>query len=74
MLFKAKPSGFISGEELGRLYVTYEMAEASSTAQLGGMMAVSSLAIFIVPVRFVVIIKIAYGKKHLKNLAYRRKS
>jgi len=33
MLFKAKPSGFIPGEDLGRLYVTYEMAEASSTTQ-----------------------------------------
>ena len=35
---------------------------------LGGMIAASSLAIFIVPVLFVVIIKIAYGKKHLKDL------
>ena len=33
MLFRAKPSGFIPGEDLGRLYVTYEMAEASSTTQ-----------------------------------------
>jgi HAE1 family hydrophobic/amphiphilic exporter-1 len=35
---------------------------------LGGMIAASSLAIFIVPVLFVVIIKIAYGKKQLEYL------
>jgi hydrophobic/amphiphilic exporter-1 (mainly G- bacteria), HAE1 family len=35
---------------------------------LGGMVAASSLAIFIVPVLFVVIVKIAYGKKQLKYL------
>ena len=35
---------------------------------LGGMVAASSLAIFIVPVLFVVIIKIAYGKKQLEYL------
>ena len=36
---------------------------------LGGMIAASSLAIFIVPVLFVVIIKISYGKKKLAWLA-----
>ncbi|HTA28513.1 MAG TPA: efflux RND transporter permease subunit [Bacteroidia bacterium] len=36
---------------------------------LGGMVAASSIAIFIVPVLFVVIIKIAYGKKQLEYLA-----
>jgi HAE1 family hydrophobic/amphiphilic exporter-1 len=35
---------------------------------LGGMIAASSIAIFIVPVLFVVIIKIAYGKKQLEYL------
>ncbi len=39
---------------------------------LGGMIAASSLAIFIVPVLFVVIIKIAYGKKKLESLAMQR--
>jgi len=39
---------------------------------LGGMVAASSLAIFIVPVLFVVIIKIAYGKKQLDDLASHR--
>jgi HAE1 family hydrophobic/amphiphilic exporter-1 len=39
---------------------------------LGGMIAASSLAIFIVPVLFVVIIKIAYGKKQLESLARNR--
>ena len=39
---------------------------------LGGMIAASSLAIFIVPVLFVVIIKIAYGKKKLDELAVER--
>ena len=33
LLFRAKPSGFIPGEDLGRLYVTYEMAEATATTQ-----------------------------------------
>jgi len=36
---------------------------------LGGMIAASSLAIFIVPVLFVVIIKLTYGKKQLEYLA-----
>jgi hydrophobic/amphiphilic exporter-1 (mainly G- bacteria), HAE1 family len=39
---------------------------------LGGMIAASSLAIFIVPVLFVVIIKIAYGKKQLEYLGTHR--
>ena len=30
-LFKSKPSGFIPSEDEGRLYVTYEMPEATST-------------------------------------------
>jgi HAE1 family hydrophobic/amphiphilic exporter-1 len=40
---------------------------------LGGMIAASSLAIFIVPVLFVVIIKISYGKKQLDYLAQQYK-
>jgi len=32
-LFKKKPSGFIPSEDGGRLYVTYQMPEGSSTAQ-----------------------------------------
>jgi len=40
---------------------------------LGGMIAASSLAVFIVPVLFVVITKIAYGKKRLEELAKNRK-
>jgi len=39
---------------------------------LGGMLAASSIAIFIVPVLFVVIVKIAYGKKQLEYLALHR--
>jgi HAE1 family hydrophobic/amphiphilic exporter-1 len=35
---------------------------------LGGMVAASSIAIFIVPVLFVVIVKITYGKKQLEWL------
>ena len=35
---------------------------------MGGMIAASSLAIFVVPVLFVVIVKIAYGKKRLETL------
>jgi HAE1 family hydrophobic/amphiphilic exporter-1 len=35
---------------------------------LGGMIAASSLAIFIVPVLFVVIVRVAYGKKKLEAL------
>ncbi|HTJ12047.1 MAG TPA: efflux RND transporter permease subunit [Dinghuibacter sp.] len=33
LLFKYKPSGFIPGEDDGRLYVTFQLPEASSTAQ-----------------------------------------
>jgi HAE1 family hydrophobic/amphiphilic exporter-1 len=40
---------------------------------MGGMIAASSLAIFIVPVLFVIIIKIAYGKKQLEKLANQNK-
>lgn len=32
-LFKSKPSGFIPQEDEGRLYITYELPEASSTAR-----------------------------------------
>ena len=39
---------------------------------LGGMVAASSLAIFIVPVLFVVIIRVAYGKKQLDYLTEHR--
>ena len=39
---------------------------------LGGMIAASSIAVFIVPVLFVVIVKIAYGKKKLAELAQQR--
>jgi hydrophobic/amphiphilic exporter-1 (mainly G- bacteria), HAE1 family len=41
---------------------------------LGGMIAASSLAIFIVPVLFVVIVRIAYGKKQLELLANKNRS
>jgi HAE1 family hydrophobic/amphiphilic exporter-1 len=33
LLFKAKPSGFIPQEDEGRLYITYELPEASSTTR-----------------------------------------
>jgi hydrophobic/amphiphilic exporter-1 (mainly G- bacteria), HAE1 family len=33
LLFRAKPSGFIPQEDEGRLYVTYELPEASSTSR-----------------------------------------
>ncbi|BAU53528.1 Efflux pump membrane transporter BepE [Mucilaginibacter gotjawali] len=33
LLFKAKPSGFVPSEDGGRLFVTYQMADASSTTQ-----------------------------------------
>ena len=39
---------------------------------LGGMIAASSIAIFIVPVLFVVIVRIAYGKKQLEYLVSHR--
>ncbi len=41
---------------------------------MGGMIAASSLAIFIVPVLFVVIVKIAYGKKQLEYLANQKRN
>ncbi len=33
LLFRAKPSGFIPQEDEGRLYITYELPEASSTTR-----------------------------------------
>ena len=33
LLFRAKPSGFIPQEDEGRLYITYELPEASSTVR-----------------------------------------
>lgn len=38
LLFKNKPSGFIPTEDEGRLYVTYEMPEASSTTRSVAML------------------------------------
>jgi HAE1 family hydrophobic/amphiphilic exporter-1 len=32
-MFKAKPSGFVPGEDGGRLFVTYQLADASSTTE-----------------------------------------
>ena len=32
-LFKSKPSGFIPGEDIGRLYVTYSMPEGTTTTK-----------------------------------------
>jgi HAE1 family hydrophobic/amphiphilic exporter-1 len=32
-LFKSKPTGFIPQEDEGRLYITYELPEAASTAR-----------------------------------------
>lgn len=37
-MFKAKPSGFIPSEDEGRLYVTYEMPEGTSTARSKAML------------------------------------
>jgi HAE1 family hydrophobic/amphiphilic exporter-1 len=37
-MFKSKPSGFIPSEDEGRLYVTYEMPEAASTARSKAML------------------------------------
>jgi HAE1 family hydrophobic/amphiphilic exporter-1 len=33
LLFKTKPSGFVPSEDGGRLYITYQLPEASSTTQ-----------------------------------------
>ena len=38
LLFKSKPSGFIPPEDDGRLYVTYQMPEASSVTQSVALM------------------------------------
>jgi len=37
-MFKSKPSGFIPSEDEGRLFVTYEMPEATSTARSKDML------------------------------------
>jgi HAE1 family hydrophobic/amphiphilic exporter-1 len=41
---------------------------------MGGMIAASSIAIFVVPVLFVVIVKIAYGKKGLEKITDKNSS
>jgi HAE1 family hydrophobic/amphiphilic exporter-1 len=38
LLFKSKPSGFIPTEDEGRLYITYEMPEATSTTRSVAML------------------------------------
>ncbi|MDB5111128.1 MAG: Transporter, hydrophobe/amphiphile efflux family [Mucilaginibacter sp.] len=38
LLFMAKPSGFVPPEDSGRLYITYQMPEASSTIQSVNLM------------------------------------
>jgi HAE1 family hydrophobic/amphiphilic exporter-1 len=51
-------------------------AQARSTigwTVLGGMLAATMLAIFIVPVLFVTITRIAYSKEGLKNLEHEAK-
>ncbi|TSJ37238.1 efflux RND transporter permease subunit [Mucilaginibacter corticis] len=38
LLFQAKPSGFVPAEDGGRLYITYQLPEASSTTQSVNLM------------------------------------
>ncbi|EHQ29134.1 efflux RND transporter permease subunit [Mucilaginibacter paludis] len=38
VLFQAKPSGFVPAEDGGRLYITYQLPEASSTTQSVALM------------------------------------
>jgi HAE1 family hydrophobic/amphiphilic exporter-1 len=57
-------------------FATGAGAQARSTigwTVLGGMLAATMLAIFIVPVLFVTITRIAYGKEELKNLEHKAK-
>ncbi len=39
LLFRAKPSGFVPSEDGGRLFVTYQMADASSTTASNNVLA-----------------------------------
>src|SRR5579863_6407622 len=39
LLFKSKPSGFVPSEDGGRLFVTYQMADASSTTASNNVLA-----------------------------------
>jgi HAE1 family hydrophobic/amphiphilic exporter-1 len=64
-IFGVSPLAFASGAG----------AQARSTigfTVLGGMLAATLLAIFIVPVLFVTITRIAYGKKKLEELEAKR--
>ncbi len=64
-IFGVLPLAFASGAgAVARMTIGFTV--------LGGMIAASSLAIFIVPVLFVVIIKISYGKKKLEYLVQHR--
>ena len=60
-IFGVLPLAFASGAgAVARMTIGFTV--------LGGMIAASSLAIFIVPVLFVVIIKMSYGKKKLEYM------
>ncbi len=68
-LFKNKPSGFIPTEDEGRLYVTYEMPEATSTTR-----SVDMLKNIMAKIRTIPEVRVVGGLAGLNILSFSNKS
>ncbi|MDB5232430.1 MAG: transporter, hydrophobe/amphiphile efflux family [Chitinophagaceae bacterium] len=69
LLFKNKPSGFIPTEDEGRLYVTYEMPEATSTTR-----SIEMLKQVMAKVQSIPEIKVVGGLAGLNIISFSNKS
>lgn len=69
LLFKNKPSGFIPTEDEGRLFVTYEMPEGTSTTRNIAMMKELQARIVSIPA-----VKVAGGLAGLNFISFSNKS
>ncbi len=68
-MFKAKPSGFIPTEDEGRLYVTYEMPEGTSTSRNIAMMKDLMARVQAIPA-----VKVVGGLAGLNIISFSNKS
>jgi len=68
-MFKAKPSGFIPTEDEGRLYVTYEMPEATSTTR-----SVAMLKDIIAKIQTIPEVRVVGGLAGLNIISFSNKS
>lgn len=69
LLFKAKPSGFIPTEDEGRLFVTYEMPEGTSTTRNIAMMKDLQARVLSIPA-----VKVVGGLAGLNFISFSNKS